>query len=124
MAKSFQDIKMVDEDQLSDPREYLADIPARLVSGVLGLMGFVTACMVGLLAGNPGVVILTRALLAMLICTFIGRILGTMGETCVREYVERYKTDRPRPTKPRQLQELEQANFDHREMVESLKKAR
>ncbi|HCT44429.1 MAG TPA: hypothetical protein DF699_04390 [Phycisphaerales bacterium] len=123
MAKSYQDIKIADEQSLTNPQEYLADIPARLVSGVLGLMGFVTACVVGLLAGNPGGVVLSRALLAMLICVFVGRLLGIIGEMCVREYVERYKSERPRPNKPQQLVDLDRANHEHQEVVDRFKKA-
>ncbi len=123
MAKSYRDIVVADENRLSDPQQYLADIPARLVSGVLGLMGFVTACFVGLMAGNPGVVVLSRALIAMLICVVVGRLLGIIGETCVREYVTRYKTEHPRPSKPHQLVELEREKHDHQEVVDSLKKA-
>lgn len=123
MANSYQDNKVADEQRLANPQEYLADIPARLVSGVLGLMGFVTACVVGLLAGNPGVVVLTRALMAMLICVLVGRLLGAIGEICVREYVDRYKSERPRPSKPHQLVELDRANHAHQEVVDTLKKA-
>lgn len=112
-----------DDRELSDPRKYLADIPARLISGVLGLMAFVLACGVGLIAGNPGFVILSRALVAMFVCAIIGRVLGMVGEVCVREYVTRYKSDRPRPQKPKQLVELEQAKEAHEQMVQSMKKA-
>lgn len=123
MAESYEDIEIIDDSKLVDPSEYLADIPARLISGVMGLMAFMVACVVGLIAGNPGYVILVRAMLAMLVCTLIGRVLGTVGEICVHEFVTRYKSDRPRPEKPRQLVELEEARKAHDEMVERMKKA-
>lgn len=122
-AQEYEDIEIVDDEQLTDPHEYLADIPARLISGVLGLMAFVLACVVGLLAGNPGFVILTRAILAMLVCALVGRFLGIVGEVCVREFVERYKSERPRPRKPQQLVRLEQAKQEHEQVVRSMKKA-
>jgi len=123
MNESYQSIKIIDDDKLSDPSEYLADIPARLISGVLGLMAFMVACLTGLMAGNPGFVILTRAMLAMLLCTVIGRILGIVGEICIREYVSKYKDSRPRPQKPSQLVELERAKLEHDRVVAHMKKA-
>lgn len=123
MGESYQDIEILDDDKLADPSEYLADIPARLISGVMGLMGFVVACATGLMAGNPGYVILVRAMLAMLVCTIIGRILGTVGEVCIREYVMKYKNSRPRPQKPLQLVELEEAQREHKRVAAHLKNA-
>ena len=123
MANSYDDIQVVDDEKLADPGEYLADIPARLVSGVLGLMAFMLACVVGLFAGNPGYVILVRAMIAMVVCAIIGRILGMVGEVCVREYVLRYKSDRPRPQKPTQLVELERAKRAHEQVVARMKNA-
>lgn len=119
----YADIEIVDDSPLADPSEYLADIPTKLTSGVLGLMGFMTAAVVGLMAGNPGVVILARALVAMFICAFVGRILGSVGEVCVREYVNRYKSDRPEPTKPQELINLDMEHQAHDTMVKNMKKA-
>jgi hypothetical protein len=114
MPQSFADVEILDDgvqaepvEQLVDPSEYLADIPRTLTSGVLGLAAFMLACFVGLLAGNPGYVILVRAMVAMVICVLIGRVLGAIGEVCIREYVTKYKSDRPRPRKPEQLRKLE-----------------
>lgn len=123
MGGTVEKIEIPDDGKLADPRQYLADIPARLISGVLGLMAFVLASVVGLIAGNPGFVILTRALVAMFVCAIIGRVLGVVGEVCVREYVTRYKSDRPRPQKPQQLVELERAKEAHEQVVQSMKKA-
>ena len=106
-----------------DPSEYLADIPTKLISGVLGLMGFATASLVGLVAGNPGLVIIVRALLAMLICSVVGRILGWVGEICVREFVTKYKHDRPQPEKPKELVDLDRAQKAHKSVVERMNKA-
>jgi hypothetical protein len=123
MSEAYEDIKVIDDEQLTDPMEYLADIPARMISGVLGLMAFMVSCIVGLIAGNPGYVILLRAMLAMFVCTLIGRVLGMVGEMCVREYVSQYKTNRPRPIKPRQLVQLENERKAHDEVIKHLKKA-
>ena len=114
MAQSYADVEVLDDapgveapEQLVDPSEYLADIPRTLISGVLGLTAFMLACFIGIFAGNPGYVILVRAMVAMVICVIIGRILGAIGEICIREYVTKYKSDRPRPRKPEQLAKLE-----------------
>jgi len=123
MTEQYDDIEILEDPPLADPAEYLADVPTRLISGVLGLMGFVVACVVGLLAGNPGYVILLRAMLAMLICMLVGRVLGLMGEICVREYVTKYKSDRPEPRKPQQLVELDRTKRAHEEVVQRMKKA-
>lgn len=123
MPESYQDVEILDDEKLANPSEYLADIPARLISGVLGLMAFVVACITGLMAGNPGYVILTRAMLAMLVCTIIGRVLGIVGEICICEYVARYKSARPRPPKPSQLVELDREREEHNRVVAHLKNA-
>jgi len=110
-------------ESLIDPCEYMADVSTRLASGVLGLMGFVTALLVGLFAGNPVIVILLRAILAMVICSIIGRMLGSVGEICVREFVTKYKSDRPQPVKPKELVDLDKEQQDHETVVKTMKKA-
>lgn len=123
MSQSHGQIEILsDEVELVDPHEYLADIPASLISGVLGLMAFVLACVIGILAENPGYVIVLRAILAMLVCAFIGRILGVVGEICIREFVVKYKSNRPEPRRPQALVDLEQAQREHEEVVEHMKK--
>jgi hypothetical protein len=123
MPQDFADIEIVDDAELIDPSEYLADVPSGMISGVLGMMGFAVACLVGLIAGNPGYVILLRAMLAMLVCAIIGRVLGVVGEICVREFVTLYKSDRPKPIKPKQLIELEAQRKAHEDVVQSMKKS-
>jgi len=115
--------KPAENGSLIDPSEYMADVSTRLASGVLGLMGFVTALLVGLFAGNPVIVILLRAILAMFICSIIGRMLGSVGEICVREFVTKYKSDRPQPIKPKELVDLDKEQQDHETVVKTMKKA-
>lgn len=117
------DTEIIDNDSLVDPSEYLADVSTKLASGVLGLMGFLTALLVGLMAGNPITVILIRAIVAMLICAIIGRMLGAAGEVCVREYVTKYKSDRPQPAKPKELVDLDKEQKAHDSVVMTMKKA-
>jgi len=101
------DVEIVDEGEAhasgDAPRH---DEPARVVAGVLGLTAFVTASLVGLGIGNPGSLILTRALVAMVVCALVGRLLGVAGERCVREFIASYKAERPIPEVPGALAEL------------------
>ena len=120
------DIEIVEDGDLgpmANPEEYLADLPSRLMSSVLGFMGFSTASLFGIFAGNPGLIILTRAMVAMVVCALIGRALGSVGEICVREFLDHYKAERPVPEKPSELVELDQAKMAHESLVSSMKKA-
>ena len=119
------DIEIVEDSDPSqaNPEEYLADLPSKLISSTLGFMGFTTACIFGLLAGNPGLVIITRAMVAMVVCAFIGRVLGVVGEICVREFIELYKRERPMPEKPEELRSLDREQLAHESLVSSMKKA-
>ncbi len=101
----MSDVIIVEDRPMNDG-ELMADVPSRVISSVLGLMGFFTACLVGLSVGNPGSIILVRAMLALAVCAVIGRVIGTVGEVCVREFVVKYKADRPMPEMPEELQEL------------------
>ncbi|MDF1809889.1 MAG: hypothetical protein P1U42_09365 [Phycisphaerales bacterium] len=117
------DIEIVSDDEFLDPSEYLANLPTKLVSGVLGLVGFSTALLIGLIAGNPGYIIILRAIVAMVCCAFVGRILGAIGEVCVREFVTNYKSGRPVPQKPQELVDLDMKQQAHASMVQNMKKA-
>jgi len=119
----LQQTDIPDNESLVNPNEYLADVSSNLASGVLGLMGFTVALLVGLIAQNPVLVILLRAILAMFVCSIIGRMLGSIGEVCVREYVQKYKTDRPQPSKPQQLIDLDSEIEAHASVVKTMKKA-
>jgi uncharacterized membrane protein len=118
----MSDVEIV-EDQGLESGDVKPDVPARVISTVLGCMGFFTALLVGLVAGNPGITIVSRAILAMLICVVVGRILGTIGEICVREFLTKYKEDRPTPQLPEQLKRLYKAREDDRELRNKMKKA-
>ncbi|MBL4698545.1 MAG: hypothetical protein JKX70_06910 [Phycisphaerales bacterium] len=126
MAES-SDIEILDDNWVDgskiDPGEYLADVSSKLISGVLGLMGFSTALMIGLLAQNPASVTIGRALIAMFVCAFIGRMLGVVGEVCVREFVSTYKHNRPEPEKPKELVALDDTKKAHQTVMSTLKKA-
>lgn len=118
------DIEIVEDNEpLANPEDYLADLPSRVISSALGFLGFSTACIFGIIADNPGLVIITRAMVAMVVCAFVGRILGSVGEVCVREFVSLYKAQRPIPEKPAELIQLENDQRAHESLVSSMKKA-
>lgn len=100
-----------------------AEVPARIISSVIGLMGFFTALVTGLVAGNPGMIILTRAMLALIICAVIGRILGTVGELCIRDFLKKYKAERPTPVLPEQLQQLYKTRAEDAAVRQSMKRS-
>lgn len=72
---------------------------SRLTAGCLGLSGFSTAILAGLMSSNPADVILGRAIWATLICSFVGFLIGYalervlqvhLHDVVVRMQAERY----------------------------------
>lgn len=118
----MSDVEIVNDQEFKDG-EVQPDVPARVISSLLGLMGFFTALLVGLIASNPGITIVLRALLAMAICAVVGRIIGTAGEMCVREFLNKYKEDRPFPELPDELRAMYKARADDEVLRERMKKA-
>ena len=112
----MSDVEIVTTDEIRSDGEVKPDVPARVISSVFGLMGFTTALLVGLIAGNPGITILYRAMLAMAICAVVGRVIGMVGELSVREFLKKYKQDRPMPKVPEQLQRLYKARAEDEAM--------
>jgi hypothetical protein len=105
------DVELVEgAPQAPDP--FGGESPSRVLGGVLGLMGFVTALLVGLLSSNPGTTIITRAIIALIVCAVIGRVLGRVGEVCVREFLDRYRAERPIPEMPEALKRLYKKRAD------------
>lgn len=118
----MSDVEIIDDVPQSDGG-VKPDVPARVVSSVFGLMGFFTALLVGLVAGNPGITILVRAMLALAICAVVGRIIGTVGEISVREFLDKYKADRPMPEVPDQLKRLYKDRADDQALRNQMKRS-
>lgn len=70
----------------------------RNIAGILGLTGFVIACVGGLAAGNEGVSILWKALGAMVFCTLIGLLLGKVARVVAAEHAADHRDRNPIPT--------------------------
>lgn len=60
---------------------------SKLVAAAMGLAGFAVALIAGLHAGNPSATILTNAILALVVCNFVGLMLGSVGERVIRDHV-------------------------------------
>lgn len=120
----MSDVKIIPDAEIDSKSngDVKPDVPARVVSSVIGLMGFFTALITGLVAGNPGLIILTRAMFALIICAVVGRILGTAGEYCVRDFLKKFKADRPTPVLPEQLRKLYKERADDAAMRQSMKR--
>ena len=118
----MSDVEILSDIPMSDG-DVKQDVPSRVISSVFAFMGFFTALLVGLAAGNPGIIIVLRALLAMAICAVVGRILGTIGEISVREFLNKYKADSPTPVLPEQLQQLYKVRAEDEAIRKSMKRS-
>jgi hypothetical protein len=67
------------------------------VSGACGLAGFAVAILSGLAADNPASVILTRALVAMVVCYAVGVFVGMLASRAVRQATIAHAEVKPAP---------------------------
>jgi len=95
----------------------------RVCGSVLGLAGFVTVLLVGLIEGNPAPTILARGLLCMLACAVVGRLLGWAGMVASAEVIERFRAENTPPTTPEALLRLRDKKQRHEAVVEKMKQA-
>lgn len=57
----------------------------KLIGASFALTGFSVAVVAGLMSGNPAVTILTRALVALVVCRLLGAFLGYVGDRITQE---------------------------------------
>lgn len=81
-----------------------AGVLPRVVAGSLALAGFTVAVLGGLVAGNPGTLVLTRAIIAMVLCYPTGFVIGLVCERVIRQHLEAYAAQRPLPTEDSQTE--------------------
>jgi hypothetical protein len=62
---------------------------SKVVGGILGMVAFAVACIVGLLAGNDVTTVLTRGLIAMAVFFVVGLLAGAVGRRLVDEHMQR-----------------------------------
>lgn len=72
---------------------------ARVAGSGLGLLAFAITLMAGLLVGNPPMVILSRALLALFLFFGIGLLLGAAARLVISEYERKREEEITRPSR-------------------------
>jgi len=72
--------------------------PPKLIAGVLGLAAFAAACITGLASGADPIETLWRALVALLICSIVGAIIGRAGMVAVAEQIAEHIAGNPVPS--------------------------
>ena len=70
---------------------------ARVIATIFALVSFAAALIVGHQAGNPMVTILSRALLIMLGCYLVGRVIGGVAHATVNHHLDHYRAQYPMP---------------------------
>lgn len=78
-------------------------MPSRIIATCLALVAFAAAMVAGLLSDNPATTTIWRALVAMVVCWFAGRIIGEMADRALNEHLEQYKAEHPIPEDLSQL---------------------
>lgn len=68
-----------------------------LIAAVLGIGAFAVAVLAGLAAGNDPIGVVVRALLAMVACSLLGRLIGMACVQAIGEHLERYAQANPVP---------------------------
>ena len=75
-------------------------IPATTIAGLFALSAFAVAILAGLASDNSAQSVLTRALLAMLVCYPIGLAVGMIAFQLVDEHVEAHREAHPTDKEP------------------------
>ncbi len=70
-------------------------MPVRIIATSFAFIAFTIAMICGLAAQNPGSTIISRALVAMMVCYALGLGIGILGKRTVEEHVEEYKKKYP-----------------------------
>lgn len=66
-------------------------VPTKVIAANVGLTAFAVALVAGLAADNPLDQIVTRALVAMIVCHVVGYGVGSLMERALRDSLESYK---------------------------------
>lgn len=70
-------------------------VPAKVIASVMGLGAFTVAIVSGLAVDNPAAEILSRALIAMVVCHLLGFAVGLLAERTVVDSVAQYIQSNP-----------------------------
>ena len=72
-------------------------IATKTLASVLALSAFLTAMVAGYFAGNPAPHVLKIAIVSMIVCYFVGVLVGMVSEHAVTEYIGAYRRANPVP---------------------------
>ncbi len=93
-------------------------MPVRIIASSFAFVGFATALICGMAAGNPAGTIISRALVALLVCYAAGFVLGTVGRHAIQDHVERYKRENPVHDEDTEGEAVEEADLSNRTSAE------
>lgn len=110
------------ESTYNEPMTLSGEPVPRVCGAVLGLAGFSTALLVGLVTGNPATNTLLRGLLCMAICVAVGRVIGWAGELATREFLDQFREANPEPQTPEELVRLQERRNRHKAIIDEVKR--
>ena len=70
-------------------------MPSKLIASSLALIAFAAAVVAGLIVDNPATTIISRALIAMVLCYIAGAAIGAVAQRALEEHVDQYKRAHP-----------------------------
>lgn len=85
---------------MTRPSKECSAIPARVIATCFALLSFAAAIVVGIGAGNSTSTILFRSICVMIICWFIGRLVGAVAQWAILDHIKQYKEQHPIPEEP------------------------
>lgn len=68
-----------------------------MIAATLAIGGFSAAIVAGMAASNAPLGVVSRALFAMIVCWFVGHLIGKAIQTTINEHVEMFAAARPVP---------------------------
>jgi len=72
-------------------------IPARVIAACFALVGFAAAIAVGLAAHNSAITVIWKAIVVMMACYVVGRVIGAVAQRAVQQDIDRFKQAHPFP---------------------------
>ena len=68
-----------------------------MIASCFALVSFAAAIVVGMHAGNSTPTILFRASCTLIVCWFIGYVVGSVAQWAILDHLSRYKQQNPIP---------------------------
>lgn len=70
---------------------------ARVIAACVALAAFAVAILAGLAGGSPSLTVLSRAVVAMMLCYPVGLIIGMVCDHVIRLHLQDYQKQKPIP---------------------------